>query len=64
MDCLPAKAKLAERDITILARTTPENRMLDGKRYYRAFPMRLRKGQIHGSARRSRRMTGAISEAH
>ena len=38
MDCLPAKAKLAARDITILARTTPENRMLDGKRYYRAFP--------------------------
>jgi hypothetical protein len=37
MDCLPAKAKLAARDITILARTTPEDRMLDGKRYYRAF---------------------------
>ena len=38
MDCLRAKAKLAPRDITILARTTPEDRMLDGKRYYRAFP--------------------------
>jgi len=38
MDCLRAKAKLAPRDITILARTTPEDRMLDGKRYYQAFP--------------------------
>jgi len=38
MDCLRAKAKLAPRDITILARTTPEDRMLDGKRYYGAFP--------------------------
>ena len=38
MDCLRGKAKLAPRDITILARTTPEDRMLDGKRYYRAFP--------------------------
>jgi hypothetical protein len=38
MDCLPAKAKLAARDITILARTAPEDRMLDGKRYYLAFP--------------------------
>ena len=38
MDCLRGKAKLAPRDITILARTTREDRMLDGKRYYRAFP--------------------------
>jgi hypothetical protein len=38
MDYLRAKAKLAPRDITILARTTPQDRMLDGKRYYRAFP--------------------------
>jgi hypothetical protein len=35
---LRGKAKLAPRDITILARTTPEDRMLDGKRYYGAFP--------------------------
>jgi hypothetical protein len=38
MDCLRAKAKLAPRDSSILARTTREDRMLDGKRYYRAFP--------------------------
>jgi hypothetical protein len=38
MDYLRAKAKLAPRDITILARTTPQDRMLDGKHYYRAFP--------------------------
>ena len=65
MDCLRAKAKLAPRDITILARTTPEDRMLDGKRYYRAFPdEKSGKAKRTRSARCAAKIRGAISQAH